>query len=89
MIRFVSVALLFVVSASLAFAEPQERARRADRKAVVALLQREGIVAQKTRVTDVRWAGDFWIVTVRHPAGKTTNWQVDAMARDYSYLCQH
>ena len=89
MSQFASVALLFVLSAMLAVAEPQERVRRADRKAVVALLQREGIVAQKARVTDVSWAGDFWIVTVRHPSGKTTNWQVDAMARDYSYICQH
>ena len=89
MSRSVSIALLFVLSATLSLGQPQERQHRADRKAVVALLQREGIVAQKARVTDVSWAGGFWIVTVRHPSGKITNWQVDAMARDYSYICQH
>ena len=89
MSRLVSVALLFAISATLALAEPQQRPRRADRKAVISLLQREGIVAQKARVTDLSWTGDFWIVTVRHAEGKTTKWQVDAMARDHSYICQH
>ena len=87
--KLVSVAVLFVLSPALALAEAKDRVARADRKAVVALLQREGTVAQKARVTDVSSAGDFWIVTVRHADGKTTNWRVDATARDYSYICQH
>ena len=89
MSRFVSLTLLLIVSATFAVAEPQQRVRRADRKTVISLLQREGIVAQKARVMEVSLAGDLWIVTVRHADGKTTNWQVDAMARDYSYICQH
>ena len=87
--RFLAVALLLVLTAAPAPAEPQKRVHRADHKAVVSLLQREGIVAQKARVTDVSWAGEFWIVTVRHADGSDTNWRVDAMARDYNYICRH
>ena len=87
--RRIAVAVLIVLAATFAVAEPQETPGRASREAAISLLRREGIVGEKTRVVDVSWAGEFWIVTIRHPSGGTTNWRVDASARDYSYICKH
>ncbi len=84
-----AVALLVALTHTAALAAPEERIRRADRDAVISLLRREGIVAQNARVIDISWAGEFWIATVRHADGRKTDWRVDAMARDYSYICQH
>jgi hypothetical protein len=63
----------------------------ASREQVIAFLRREGILNGKTRVEEPIWndKAHWWSVSLRHPSGKTTNWTVDANARDYSYVCQH
>jgi len=74
--RLIAVAVLIVLAATFAVAEPQETPGRASREAAISLLRREGIVGEKTRVVDVRWG---WRVLDRHysPPG----WRDDQLAR--------
>ena len=56
------------------------------REAAIELLRHEGILHGKTRVDSANWSGHFWIISLRHPNGKITNWTVDAKAENYSYV---
>ncbi len=81
------LALLFATDVCVA--EPLTPKTHASRKAVLQFLRQEGILNGKTRVVDSTWNDTFWIISLRHPDGKVTNWTVDAAAKDYSYICQH
>lgn len=83
----VLVICLAAVAATLLGQE--QSAPHASKEAAIQLLRREGILHGKTRVDSANWAGDFWIISLRHPDGKITNWTVNARATDYSYVCQH
>jgi hypothetical protein len=80
-------------AAAIAFATPAVAQHRttshASRETAIQLLRHEGILHGKTRVDSARWTGDFWIISLRHPDGKITNWTVDAKAENYSYVDKH
>ena len=59
------------------------------REAAIQLLRHEGILNGKSRVESATWSGDFWIISLRHPDGKITNWTVDAKGENYSYVDKH
>jgi hypothetical protein len=61
----------------------------ASREAAIELQRHEGILHGKTRVDSATWSREFWIISLRHPDGKITNWTVDAKAGNYSYVCKH
>ena len=79
-----------LAAAIIAFATPalaqQTAAPHASREAAIQLLRREGILHGDTRVDSANWSGHFWIISLRHPDGKITNWTVDAKAENYSYV---
>ncbi len=89
MSRFTALFLPLVLMAHLCLAEPQQPRSHASREAAIQLLRSEGILHGKTSVAGATWSGTFWFISLRHPDGKTTNWTVDAAAKDYSYICRH
>jgi hypothetical protein len=86
-----ALALLAVaIITSVTPAVGQQKARsHASRAAAIELLRHEGILHGKTRVDSATWSGDFWIISLRDPEGKITNWTVGAKAENYSYVCSH
>ncbi len=84
--KFTASLLSLLLAASFCIADPSARAH-ASREAAIQLLRREHIMDSNTRVTDATWSGTFWIISLRHQDGHTTNWTVDAAAKDYSYIC--
>jgi hypothetical protein len=79
--------LLF--AAQVCMAEAPASKAHASRKSAIQLLRKEGILTGETRVLDATWNGKFWLVSLRHPGGKVTNWTIDADATDYRYICPH
>jgi hypothetical protein len=88
--KFILLAAAFIAFAASAVAERKD-APHASREVVLAFLQREGILAGKTRVEYIGWSEDarWWSVSLRHPNGTISNWTVDADARDYHYVCKN
>jgi hypothetical protein len=78
------LAALVIAMATPAMAQ-QKPTSHAPREAAVQLLRHEGILHGKTRVDSATWSGTFWLISLRHPDGKITNWTVDASAQNYSY----
>ncbi len=80
----------FVAAVFIAFAAPavaQHKATsHASREAAIQLLRRDGILHGKTRVESAVWNSTFWVIGLRHPDSKITNWTVDAKAENYSYV---
>ncbi len=81
--------LTLLLAADVRAAEPQNSKPHASREAAIQFLRQEGILNGKTQVVDATWSDTFWIVSLRHPDGKVTNWTVDAAAKDYTCICQH
>jgi hypothetical protein len=86
--HFVLVAAAVLAFATSAVAQPKSNSH-ASREAAIELLRHEGILHGKTRVDSAKWIHDFWLVSLRHPDGKVTNWTVDAKVENYSYVCTH
>jgi peptidoglycan/xylan/chitin deacetylase (PgdA/CDA1 family) len=61
----------------------------ANRKQALELLRSEGVLHDKDRVTAASWTGDFWIISLRRPNGRESNWSVDRYARECGYICKH
>jgi hypothetical protein len=89
--RFLMIVCAAVFLTSILDAQPPKNTspKHASREAAIELLRHEGIIHGKTRVVSAQWSGDFWIISLRDPAGTVTNWTVDATAKDYSYVCKH
>ncbi len=91
MTRVAAVAMALVLAASEcpAQAGPASSPAHATREDALALLRREGILGDTTRVTSATWNGTFWIISLRTRDGTVANWTVDAAAKEYSYICKH
>ena len=70
---------------TLAIAQ-QKVVPHASREQAIQLLRREGILHDTIRVDSANWSGQLWIISLRHPDGKITNWIVDGKAENYSYV---
>ena len=86
--RFVLLAAAIIAFTTTVVARPKSDSH-VSREAAIELLRHEGILSGKTRVDSARWIHDFWLVSLRHSDGKTTNWTVDAKAENYNYVCKH
>lgn len=79
------LAALVIAIAAPAIAQPKATSH-ASREAAIQLLRHEGILHGNTHVDSATWNGTFWLISLRHPDGKVTNWTVDGNAENYSYV---
>ncbi len=61
----------------------------ASKEAALQLLRREGIISDDNRVMKARWNGAGWTVILKDTDGYVSNWNVDAEAKQFNYICQH
>ncbi|MFN2476866.1 MAG: hypothetical protein ABR526_11075 [Chthoniobacterales bacterium] len=87
--RITTFFLPIVLLAQLSAATAQQPRAHASREAAIQLLRREGFVQAHTRVVGATWNSECWVISLRNRGEKTTNWTVDAAAKDYTYLCPH
>jgi hypothetical protein len=81
------LAAVVIAIATPAIAQ-HKAASHASREAAIQLLRHEGILHGKTHLDSATWNGTFWLISLRHPDGKITNWTVDANAENYTSPAQ-
>lgn len=88
-----SLLVFAVITFGLAapLAADQQPSPHASREAVLAFLRSEGILGEGTSVVRADWneKARWWFVSIRRPSGGTTNWTVDADAKDYHFVCKN